>query len=291
MKYKDIIYEKKGPIAYITLNRPEKLNALATPPPSPCLMDEWEDAVMDVDSDDNIRVCIIKGAGRGFSSGYDIGPNPDRPESIINREMNMEKYDRMAHHQMRYFYYLWDNRKPFIAQVHGFCLAGANDMSGFCDISVAAENAVFGYPVVRQGDITTTQIWPWLIGMKHTRELMYTGNMISAQQAYDWGLVNKVVPLDKLEEEVHKYAEAICNMPAMSVRLAKVSVNQQFEIMGIRPAIRQHKELKLLAGLTMGPEKVQYQKIFQEEGLKAALEWRDSRFSPTAEAGLRARKI
>jgi len=291
MAYQFIIYEKKGPIAYITLNRPEKLNALATPPPANCLMNEWEDAVMDVDSDDKIKVCIIKGAGRGFSSGYDIGPHPDRPESLTGRDMNMMRYNTMAHHQMRYFRYLWENKKPFIAQVHGFCLAGANDMAGFSDISIAAENAVFGYPVVRQGDITTTQIWPWLIGMKHTRELMYTGNMISAQQAAAWGLVTKTVPLDKLEEEVHKYAEAICNMPQMSVRLAKVSVNMQYEIMGIRPAIHQHQALKLLAGLTWGPEKEQYQNIFQAEGLKAALEWRDSRFTPTAEAGMRARKI
>jgi enoyl-CoA hydratase/carnithine racemase len=286
MAYNSIIYEKKGAIAHITLNRPEKMNALSTRPGG--LLEEWEDACNDAKGDKEVRVVIIKGAGRCFSSGYDIGTS----SGFLGAPLDEERYDYMADHINRYFRVLWENPKVFIAQVHGFCLAGAGDMACFCDITVASEDAVFGYPAVRYGVLPTTFIWPFIIGMKKSRELAYTGNMMSAQDAMNFGLVNKVVPKDRLEEEVQRYADAIIKVPAMSVKLSKVSINNMFEIMGIRQAVQQNRELDLHVMSSPSPELKEFFQIVEEKGLKAALEWRDAKFAKDSEVGddLRTRK-
>ncbi len=285
MAYQYIIYEKKGPIAHLTLNRPEKLNALNTRPGG--LLEEWENALNDAKQDKAIRVVIIKGAGRCFSAGYDISPDPTRKRSDVIDE---DRYDSFAAHVNRYIRCLWDHPKVLIAQVHGFCLAGGNDMAAFCDITIASEDAVFGYPAVRYGVMPTTFIWPFLIGMKKTRELAYTGNMMPAQEAYNFGLVNKVVPRDKLEEEVEKMADAIIKVPAMSVKLSKVSVNNMFELMGFRQAIQQSRELDLHVITSPSPELKEFGRIRDEKGLKAALEWRDAKFTKSGDAGKDLRK-
>lgn len=169
---------------------------------------------------------------------------------------------------------------------------GGGDMAAFCDLTVASEDAVFGYPAVRYGVMPTTFVWPFLIGMKKTRELAYTGNMMSAQEAFNFGLVNKVVPRHQLDDEVRKLAEAIVKVPAMSVRLSKVSINNMFEIMGIRQAVQQSRELDLHVMSSPSPEMREFFAIVREQGLKAALAWRDAKFAQADTAGrdLRARR-
>ncbi len=286
MAYEHIIYEKQGPIGTITLNRPEKMNALNAQPGG--LLEEWEDACNDAKQDKELRVIIIKGAGRCFSAGYDIGGSG----SFVGAAIDDARYDYMSNHVNRYFRVLWEHPKVFIAQVHGFCLAGGGDMAAFCDLTVASEDAVFGYPAVRYGVLPTTFIWPFLIGMKKTRELAYTGNMMSAQEALQCGLVNTVVPRERLEEEVHNLAEAIIKVPAMSIRMSKVSVNNMFEIMGIRQAVQQNRELDLHLMSSPPPGLKEFFDMVREKGLKAALAWRDAKFAKTDEVGqdLRTRK-
>jgi enoyl-CoA hydratase/carnithine racemase len=287
MDYEDIIYEKKGAVAYITLNRPEKMNALATK--SRGILEQWEDACNDAKKDKAIRVVVIKGAGRCFSAGYDIS---DLSNSGIGKPIDEDRYDYWAHHVNRYIRCIWEHPKVFIAQVHGFCLAGANDMAGLCDITVASEDAVFGYPAVRYGTLPNTFTWPYLIGLKKSKELAFTGNLIDAQEALDIGLVNKVVPKNKLEEEVGKLADAIIKVPAMTVKLAKISVNNMFELMGFRQGIQQNRELDHHVHSSAPPEFVEFDRIVKEKGLKAALEWRDAKFERESRTGqeLRARK-
>ncbi len=285
MAYQYIIYEKKGPIAHLTLNRPEKMNALNTQPGG--LLEEWEDALNDAKTDKAIRVVIIKGAGRCFSAGYDIGPREGR---TLGAPIDEEKYDQYIAHGTRYVRMLWDHPKVFIAQVHGFCLAGAGDMACFCDITIASEDAIFGYPAVRYGVMPTTFVWPYIIGMKKSRELAYTGNMMTAQEAYNFKLVNKVVPRDKLEEEVEKMADAIIKVPAMSVKLSKVSINNMFEIMGFRQGIRQNREVEMHLSVSPPPGMKEFFTMVNEKGLKAALEWRDAKFAKASDAGKGLRK-
>ncbi len=283
MKYKDIVYEKEGPIAHLTLNRPEKMNALSS---RGGLLDEWEDALNDAKTDKAIRIVIIKGAGRCFSAGYDISGSGD----WVGAAVDEDRYDYMAAHVNRYIRCIWEHPKVLIAQVHGFCLAGGNDMAAFCDITIASEDAVFGYPAVRYGVMPTTFIWPYVIGMKKARELAYTGNMMTAQEAYNFGLVNKVVPRDKLEEEVEKLADAIIKVPAMSVKLSKVSINNMFELMGFRQGIQQNRELDLHVMSSPSEDMKQFFQISKEKGLKAALEWRDAKFAKASDAGKGLRK-
>jgi enoyl-CoA hydratase/carnithine racemase len=286
MGYQQIIWEKDGPIGTITLNRPEKMNALSTYPGG--LLEEWEDACNDAKRDHAIRVVVIKGAGRCFSAGYDIGVS----SKLIGQPIDEDRYEYMAGHVGRYFRVLWEHPKVFIAQVHGFCLAGGGDMAAFCDLTVASDDAVFGYPAVRYGVLPTTFVWPFLIGMKKTRELAYTGNMMSAQEALAAGLVNKVVPKDTLEDEVLKLARAIIQVPAMNIKLCKQSINNMFEIMGIRQAVQQNRELDLHLMSSPPPEMQEFFEMVKEKGLKAALEWRDRKFAAADEVGrdLRARK-
>lgn len=279
MAYEHIIYEKQGPIGTITLNRPEKMNALSTYPGG--LLEEWEDACNDARRDKAIRVVVIKGAGRCFSAGYDIGVS----SAVIGMPVDEDRYDYLAGHVDRFFRVLWEHPKVFIAQVHGFCLAGGGDMAAFCDLTVASEDAVFGYPAVRYGVLPTTFIWPFLIGMKKSRELAYTGNMMSAQEALALGLVNKVVPRAELEAEVDKLARAIIKVPAMNIKLSKLSINNMFEIMGIRQAIQQNRELDLHLMSSPPAEMREFFDMVKDKGLKAALEWRDARFASEDEVG------
>ena len=282
--YKLIIYEKKGPIAYITLNRPEKLNALNQE-----ILIEWEDACGEAKDDNEVRVVVIKGAGRAFSSGYDIG-NPGEGSLIVSPEMTEERYDGMHNHVNAYFRAIWDNPKVFIAQIHGFCLAGGGDMACFCDLKVASDDAAFGYPIVREGTMATSFIWPYVLPMAKARELTYTGTFMNAKDAYMHGMVNKVVPREKLDEEVYILADAISKVPYLSVKFHKLIINRMYEMIGIRQGISWSADLKLKAvSASIG---VEFRKLVKEKGLKASLEQRDAKFAAIDKAAkeLRARK-
>ena len=275
MTYSHIQYAKDGQVATVTLDRPEKMNALSLGPGE--LLEEWADACADASTDPEIRVVVIKGAGRCFSAGYDIGADFEQ----LGQPVDDGFYQFMADHVDRYFKVLWESPKVFIAQVHGFCLAGGGDMAAFCDLTVASDDALFGYPAVRYGVLPTTFVWPYIIGMKKTRELAYTGNMMSAQEALTHGLVNKVVPADELDAAVADLAATICQVPALTVRLTKQSVNNMFEIMGIRQSIQQSRELDLHLMSSPPEEMREFFTIAQDEGLTAALAWRDIRHAGT----------
>jgi len=285
-QYENVLYEKSGPVATITLNRPDKMNALSLGPGG--LLEEWADACADARQDTDVRVVVIKGAGRAFSAGYDISQDFD----LLDAPIDDAGYQFMADHVDRYFRALWESPKVFIAQVHGFCLAGAGDMAAFCDLTVASDDAVFGYPAVRYGVLPTTFVWPYLIGMKKTRELAYTGNMMGATEALQHGLVNRVVPRDELDAAVAELADSICQVPALTVRLTKQSVNNMFEIMGIRQSVQQSRELDLHVMSSPPAEMREFFEIADREGLTAALAWRDSRHAAHDEVGrdLRSRR-
>ena len=271
--YENIIYEKKPPIAYITLNRPERLNAFTMP-----LQLEVRDALWDAGWDDNeIRVVIIKGAGRAFSSGFDISETRHRdPVQYRAALLKGKGFDGTA-----FWDVFWDNPKPLIAQVHSFCLAGGMALISFCDLCICSEDALFGYPLIREGGPYIGAIWPWILGIRKTKELLYTGNLIDAQEAWRLGLVNKVVPMDKLEEEVNKLAQTIAKVPVASNEYSKRLVNMAYDLMNIRSVMERSGELEaicLTASAESNPERAESQRLIAEKGLKAALEWRSSRF-------------
>lgn len=272
-QYENIIYEKKPPIAYVTLNRPEKLNSL-----SDDLQTEVKDALHDAGwEDDAIRVIVLKGAGRGFSAGFDIsGEGFADTIQVRARFLKGEGFTATA-----WWDVFWDNPKPIIAQVHGFCIAGGCATATFCDLRICSEDALFGAPEIRIMGPYIQGVWPWIIGMTKARELLYTGNLIDAQEAFRLGLVNKVVPYDRLEEEVNRMAGTIAKLPAPIVEYNKKLVNMVYELMNIRQVIERSSELEAACLASMGslPEVEKFWRIRQEQGLKAAFDWNSERFA------------
>ena len=277
--YQNIIYEKKPPIAYITLNRPEKLNAISL-----LMRDELREALGDAGWDDkDIRVIVIKGAGRGFSAGWDLTDASPRVEEYGRRFGVAGRYAIAKHGHKVLWEGIWENPKPVIAQVHGFCLAAGMAFASQSDLCICSEDALFGYNQIRSGGPFLAVINPYVMGMKKAKELMYTGNLMDAQEAWRVGLVTKVVPQDKLEEEVNKLANTISKVATVVVEYSKKAINNVYELMNIRKANEWGDEYELLPTASVAeesnPEQKEYSRIFKEQGLKAALEWRASRFT------------
>ena len=174
---------------------------------------------------------------------------------------------------------IWNLEKPVIASVRGHCLAAGFEVALACDLTIAAEGSSFGEPEVRFGSGPVTLLMPWVIGMKKTRELLYTGDTVTAEEAERLGIVNRVVPEDKLEEETRNWAVKIALVPPEVMRLTKLPINKTFEIMGIHNALDANIDHSSLLNTADVPELAEFEKITEEEGLKAALKWRESRYS------------
>lgn len=279
MDYEHILYEPDtddSRIVRITLNRPEKLNALST-----ALLRELFDARDRFDADPEAVCLIIKGAGRAFSSGYDLGSATLEPGAVqtaptidsIRRNMNwtVEEYVK-----------LWNLRKPTIAQLHGYCLSGGTELSSMCDFIVAAEDTKIGHIAGRyQGTLRTNSLWPWTIGLRRSKEILMTGDLIDGRKAAEWGMINEAVPAAELDDAVTDLARRVIRIPLPILTLHKHSVNRWFEVQGIYAALRSAVDFDAMGGFTgVGEE---FRAIVQEKGLKEALAWRDrpwSEFKP-----------
>jgi len=216
MPYTTIIFEKSDRIATITLNRPEKLNAL-----SPQLVGELYDALSDADSDESVRVIILTGGDSVFAAGADLGAMdtaaPDVVQTFKQRFSTGNPFD-----------YIEQIGKPVIAAIAGYALGGGCELAMCCDFRIAADNAKFGQPEIRVGLIPGaggTQRLPRLIGMTKAKELIMLGNTIDANKAEQLGLVNTVVPTENLLDEANKLAAKLIDRPPVGLRLAKMVMN------------------------------------------------------------------
>jgi enoyl-CoA hydratase len=268
MTYETIIYEQpEEKIVRITLNRPEKLNAM-----SPKLLAELDGALTVFERDPDASVLILRGAGRAFSAGYDLTAGAESGERYTITE------DRWAMRKLvERWQRLWKLPKPTIAQVHGYCLAGATELAGHCDIVFAAEDAQFGHPAGRTlGVIPTLSMWPYLIGMRRTKEFLVTGDSMTAAQALEYGLVNRVYPAQRLGEETLAYARRVAMVPVDMLTLHKAATNRFFELMGVYAAEQSASEFDAIAHQT-ATARAETRKM-RERGLKHALEERDGSF-------------
>lgn len=272
MSYETILYDKHAPIATVTLNRPDKLNALSLD-----LQHEVRDALADAGDDDDIRVIVLKAAGRAFSAGFDISSGEGRPDGVQMRRQFLRGKGFTASTWWDVF---WNNPKPIIAQIHGYCIAGGMATATFCDLRICSEDAKFGAPEIRTGGPYIPAVWPWVIGMTKARELLYTGNLIDAAEAKRLDLVNQVVPADGLDDAVRTQAETIAKLPAATVEYNKKLINMAYELMGVRQVIDRSMELEAVALVSprSSPEIEQFEKLRAEEGLNAALAWNAARF-------------
>ena len=222
----------------LTLNRPEKRNALSNALRSALLR-----ALEEADRDAEVRVCVVRGAGPCFSSGYDLASDlaADQPYPTAGGD------GAWSRHVSEGWFRIWDLAKPVIAQVHGYAMAGGSELAAACDLVYVAEDAKIGYPVVRMVSPPDMQFHPWLVGMRRAMELMLTGDSISGSEAAAIGLANRAFPAAELEERVLELAERVARIPADLQQLNKRSVHRAMEVMGIRTAIRAGSELQVLA--------------------------------------------
>lgn len=270
MAFEFLIYERKGPICYLTLNRPEKLNAL-----NAGLMAELREALATIEVDPEIRVVILTGAGRAFSAGFDITREPGDPE--LHEVPADTRREHLKSH-IDTFMMIWNLSKPVIAAVNGFALAGACELVQVCDIKIASERAVLGEPEIRAGLGPPFLITPFSVSPMKAKELLLTGDTIDAQEAHRLGMVNRVVPHDDLMAECERTAKKICLMAQVGVKMTKRAVNRVMEGMGFLSSIEHNLELMVHFETSTSPETEEFNDVRREKGLRAALDWRDDRF-------------
>lgn len=269
MKYDNILLERRNSIAKITLNRPEKLNAL-----SQAMLADLRSALDEIESDHDIRVVLLTGAGRAFSSGFDIAPGQHRAEVPATARWEAT---HLAPRTLLRFWYL---RQPTIAAVNGFAIAAGNVLALACDIVIASENAQFAEPEIRHVAHSPFTFLPYMTFNKHLNWFYLTGDPIDAWTAKEWGLVNKVVPPGKLEEEAWRIADRVAKVPPFAAQHMKRSIRQVYDKMGFTDAFEHHLVMRMVEGLVPGiPEKEQLNKIREEHGLRAFLEARDRPFT------------
>lgn len=234
-----IVVDRPAPkVARITLNRPEKRNAL-----SATLRREILAATRELDRDGEVSVTIIRGAGSCFSAGYDLSRDPAQHGDHIDHTAGGEGWFMRG--VVNGWMSIWDLAKPVIAQVHGYCLAGGSELATGCDLVYVAEDAKIGYPAVRFGT-PDMQYHAWLFGMRAGMESMLTGDSFSGVEAARLGWANRAYPPDELEESVLAIAQRIAEIPSDVVQLNKRTVHRAMDAMGLRAALRAGTEMAAL---------------------------------------------
>ena len=263
------LHDIKGPVSYVTLNRPEKLNALS---------DELRLAAVEVltaaDEHADTRVVVLKGAGRAFCAGYDIGgggvDESWRTDSLVWRDY--------LHECLAFEMMPWGMKKPVVASVQGYALGGGCELAMLCDLTVCADNAKFGEPEIRFSDAGPALIMPFIVGHKRARELLYFGDMIDAQTALECNMVNRVVPLEELESATEKYANRLALIDPEALYGTKLALRRGMEVAGLRAAIDAGVDVLAPMYATKTASGVRFEELTAAEGLAAALKWRMSQF-------------
>ncbi len=271
MPYETILYEPGDGIARITLNRPEKLNAISWE-----MQEELQQALWQADRDPAVHVITLRGAGRSFSAGYDISPPPGAGATHAASGHTMERDVWFLEQATRMRMTLWEMHKPVIAGIHGHCLAGGTDIAFLCDIVIAADDAKIGYPPVRALGSPVNHMWTYLVGPQWAKRLLLTGDTISGAEAERIGLVLNAVPSERLDAELDDLAGRMALIDVDLLAANKRIVNMALELMGAQTMQRMATERDAIA--RQAPVVHEFYAMAKEKGLKAALEWRDSRF-------------
>ncbi|HEX8580782.1 MAG TPA: enoyl-CoA hydratase-related protein [Acidimicrobiales bacterium] len=257
----------------LTLNRPAKRNAL-----SHALRGELFAALRAGDADPEVRVMVLRGAGPCFSAGYDLAQ--DRSEPLPWHTPPVD--GAWPRHVVEGWFEMWDYATPVVAQVHGWCLAGATELATACDLVYVAADARIGYPPVRSMSPPDMTWQPWLVGMRRAMEAVLFGDAITGEEAVAWGFANRAFPADRLDDEVLALAGRLANVPLELLALNKRAVHRAMEVMGVRAGIRATTELQALA--FHQPASLAYRATLAD-GLTAALDRRDEAFGDYRTAG------
>jgi enoyl-CoA hydratase len=274
-----IIYEVERGRARITLNRPEKLNALSIQ-----LQQELHEALWEADNDTRVHAVIIRANGRAFSAGYDLTPLASRRPStegdsytaVYRGRRSFDDDAWQLERAQRLRMVIFDMHKPVVAQVHGYCLAGGTDIALLCDVIIAAEDATIGFPPARAMGALPNNMWLYNCGPQWTKRLFLTGDTITGAEAAKIGLVLKAVPASMLSAEVEGLVDRMAMIDTELLSANKRVVNLGLELMGARTMQRIASENDARAHLA--PSVREFGRIAGEQGLKAALHWRDAKF-------------
>jgi enoyl-CoA hydratase len=264
--------ESNPRIARLTLNRPERLNAIDDTMPR-----DIRAAVDWANADPEVHVIVLDGAGKGFCGGYDLHlfgqgemDHPCQQERFPWDPMDDYAYMKRNTED---FMALWRSPKPTIAKVHGYAAAGGSDIALCCDLLVMAEDARIGYMPTRVWGCPTTAMWTFRLGPTRAKQLMFTGDTIDGRTAAEWGLANECVPAEQLEAATLKLAARIAGVPRSHLAMHKLVVNQVMQAMGIEQT---QSLATLMDGITRhNPEGIWFRRYAQTEGFKAAVQWRD----------------
>ena len=253
--HEDLIgYERRDTIAVLTLNRPDKLNAI-----NAAMIDGLHRALDTAEADDGVRVVVVAGAGRAFSSGFDLDMETGgegRPDPLAVR--------RALENDFRIIMRFWDCPKVTIAAVHRYCLGSAMELALACDLTIAADDCVFGAPEVRFGS--------GIVAM-----LLLTGeDRLPAAQALQMGLVSQVVPAERLMDEALALGRRIAANDRLAVTLTKQAINRSLDVAGMRQALLQALELDAIIETTETAESREFNAILKRDGAKAAIAWRSA---------------
>lgn len=257
-----IEYEKADQVVFVRLNRPDSLNAL-----NPGIIEELIVALERAEQSDSVRIVVLAGNGRAFSSGYDISSEEEEQsveEKLRNPRLHLDT--------------IIDLDIPVLAKVDGYALAGGCNLAIACDLTFASERSEFGYPDMHFGEPPPKLIVPFVSSsLKFARELLYSGKLVPAKEAERMGIVNRVVPADELDDVVEEEVAAILKTPGITVTMVKEMLNEVQESQGYHRG-KLDEYLGVLSMETETPK--QFREIREEEGLDAALEWMHSANKP-----------
>jgi enoyl-CoA hydratase len=257
------------PVAVLTLNRPQRLNAI-----NKQMLDELQAALDLVENDAAVRVLVVKGAGGNFSSGFDL------KEQMEARPSGMEAWRVILDRDFSAITRFWSLRKPTIAAVQGYCLAGGCELALCCDITIASEDAIFGEPELKFGAGIVVMILPWLVGPKRAKEIILSGvDRLDAREALAIGLINRVIPAAQVVPAALSLARHIAVIDPDLVQKTKRAINRTFEIMGLTEALHEALDIDLSIEGAGSADKKRFMDIARSDGLRAAIAWRDARFS------------
>jgi enoyl-CoA hydratase len=264
----ELLKDVKDRIAHIRINRPRAMNAI-----HPDMMREFKAMIRELDDDSSVSVIVLSGVGGHFGAGYDLkfawGSHYGR-DIFGQRRMLLDCVD--------FEYAPWDCSKPVIAMVRGYCLAGSCELAMMCCVTMASDTAKFGEPEIRFSTSPPAIVMPWIVGLKKARELLYTGDMIDAEEALRIGMVNRVVPDAKLEEETFRLARRMAAISLEGLQTTKASIDKGAEIAGIRQAIAYGVEQGAMLDATETEQLRTFYEIRKKDGLTAAIRWRESQF-------------
>jgi len=279
MTYQTILYATDGPVATISLNRPERLNTIVPPMP-----EEIASGVDEANLDGSVKVIVLRGIGRSFCAGFDFGPEFE--EGYGERLYTDGAWDPgkdligANSQQLGYvskFMSLWHSPKPVIAQVHGWCVGGGSDMALCADLVVASEDAQIGTPYARMWGCYLTGMWIYRLGLARCKWHALTGEPLSGQEAAEVELINRAVPFETLECTVHDLALKLARLPASQLAAMKLVVNKAYESLGISST--QTLGLALDGYMRNTPDAQAFMQLVREEGVGAAIRQRDGQFA------------